>query len=328
MISYIGGKSRMAEWIDAFIPKDIETYVEPFSGMFWVFFKMDLEKYPNLKTVTYNDFNSLNANLFRCIKDYDRLYDECLKYPCQQVGIENTPKEYSEMFNIFQKEIFAKDFVTPTDANFDVAAKYLYVLTQVFSGSKPETAKYMDYRGKYRCKFLIIMDKMKKKEWREHFDKITFVENLDVCDVIQKYDSPTTYFYLDPPYYDTEHYYSKHEFGRSDHERLKNCLENVKGMFSLSYYVFDELNEWFPKDKYVWETKEFSKAAAASKGKVQTKGTELLIMNYGLENSGLADLHQSHATRLTEDYIDIILPLDEDLDDDGNYINDNDREIL
>ena len=29
--------------------QNIETYVETFGGMFWVFFKMDLSKYPNLK---------------------------------------------------------------------------------------------------------------------------------------------------------------------------------------------------------------------------------------------------------------------------------------
>jgi len=63
MISYIGGKARIGKWIVPFIPSDIETYVEPFSGMFWVFFNMNLEQYPNLKTVVYNDFNGLNTNL-------------------------------------------------------------------------------------------------------------------------------------------------------------------------------------------------------------------------------------------------------------------------
>ena len=65
MISYIGGKARIGKWIREYIPEDIETYVETFSGMFWVFFNMDLTKYPNLKTVVYNDFNPLNANLFK-----------------------------------------------------------------------------------------------------------------------------------------------------------------------------------------------------------------------------------------------------------------------
>jgi len=54
MISYIGGKARIGKWIKEYIPKDIETYVEGFSGMFWVFFNMDLKHYPNLKTVVYN----------------------------------------------------------------------------------------------------------------------------------------------------------------------------------------------------------------------------------------------------------------------------------
>jgi hypothetical protein len=40
------------------------------------------------------------------------------------------------------------------------------------------------------------------------------------------------------------------------------------------------LNEWFPKEEYKWEKKEFAKAAAAKKGKVQNMGEELLIMNY------------------------------------------------
>ena len=57
-------------------------------------------------------------------------------------------------------------------------------------------------------------------------------------------------------------------------------LKNIKGKFSLSYYDFQLLNEWFPKEEYKWEKKEFVKAAAAKKGKSQNMGEELLIMNY------------------------------------------------
>jgi DNA adenine methylase len=283
-ISYIGGKSRISKWITPFIPKDIETYVESHSGMFWVFFKMDLKKYPNLKTVVYNDYNRLNSNLFKCAKHYDRLWDELAKYPCQQLGVTDTPPEYAEIFNRCQKEVFDPNLVIGDEPDFDIAGKYVYVLTQIFSGSKPETAKYMDYKGKYRCKVLIFMDKLKNPEYRKHFDKITFVENMDFEDVIKKYDSETTYFYSDPPYYKTENYYSNHEFGREDHLRLANTLKNIRGKFSLSYYDFPELSEWFPKDEYVWESKEFAKAAAAKDGVKQNMGTELLIMNYSLNS--------------------------------------------
>jgi DNA adenine methylase len=279
-ISYIGGKARIGKWITPFIPTDIETYVEGFSGMFWVFFNMDLKKYPNLKTVVYNDFNGLNANLFKCAKQYDRLWDELSQYPCQQLGVENTPPEYGQMFQQYQQELFSGDLVIGDEPNFEIAAKYVYVLCQVFSGSKPETSKYTDYKGKYRCKVLIFMDKLKKPNFREHFDKITFVENLDFESVLAKYDSPTTYFYMDPPYWKTENYYSNHDFDRDDHERLANVLKSLEGKFSLSYYDFELLHQWFPQDEFRWERRSFAKAAAASKGKKQNMGEELLIMNY------------------------------------------------
>ena len=281
MISYIGGKARISKWIVPYIPRDIETYVEPFSGMFWVFFKMDLNHYPNLKTVVYNDFNGLNANLFSCCKDYDRMWYEMSKYPCQQLGVEDTPTTYEEMFNEYQKEVFHSGVTITDDNKFEVAAKYVYVLTQIFSGSKPETSSYMDYKGKYRCKVLIFMDKLKDKKYRSHFDKITFVENMDFQEVIEKYDSEKTYFYVDPPYWKTENYYSNHDFDRNDHERLADSLKSISGKFSLSYYDFPLLRVWFPKHEYVWEMKEFAKAAAAKSGVKQNMGEELLVMNYG-----------------------------------------------
>jgi DNA adenine methylase len=103
---------------------------------------------------------------------------------------------------------------------------------------------------------------------------------MDFQDVIKKYDSPSTYIYLDPPYWKTENYYSNHDFDRNDHERLANCLKNIEGKFSLSYYDFPLLSEWFPKEEYKWEMKQFAKAAAAKKGVSQNMGEELLIMNY------------------------------------------------
>ena len=286
MISYIGGKARISKWIVPYIPRDIETYVEPFSGMFWVFFKMDLHHYPNLKTVVYNDFNGLNSNLFSCCKEYDRMWDEMSKYPCQQLGVEDTPTTYEEMFNEYQKEVFHSGITITDDNKFEVAAKYVYVLTQIFSGSKPETSSYMDYKGKYRCKVLIFMDKLKDRKYRSHFDKITFVENMDFQEVIEKYDSEKTYFYVDPPYWKTENYYSNHDFDRNDHERLADSLKSISGKFSLSYYDFPILRVWFPKHEYVWEMKEFAKAASAKSGVKQNMGEELLVMNYG-ENQNI-----------------------------------------
>jgi DNA adenine methylase len=278
-LSYIGGKSRIGKWINEFYPKDMETYVETFGGMFWCFFNMDLKKFPNLKEVVYNDFNPLNYNLFRCIQNPSELLKAVNNIPCQQRGESVTPAIYKEQFNLFQQELFASGF-TINNVNYEVAAKYAYILTSIFSGSKPETSGFIDLKGNYKSKFLTFRDKLSKPDWVEHFNKITKVENMDFADVIKKYDSESTYIYLDPPYWKTENYYSNHDFDREDHERLANVLHQVKGKFSLSYYDFELLHTWFPETEYTWTMKEFAKAASAKKGVTQNMGQELLIMNY------------------------------------------------
>jgi DNA adenine methylase len=284
MLSYIGGKSKIGKWIEPFYPKDIETYVETFGGMFWCYFNMDLTKYPNLKQVVYNDFNPLNFNLFTCLKNPTELLYAINQIPCQTFGIENTPTIYKEQFNEFQKELFGSGF-TINYPDYNVAAKYAYILTSVFSGSKPETSSFIDLKGKYKSKFLTFRDKLSKPVWLEHFDKITHTRLGDFGNVILEFDSPTTYFYVDPPYWKTENYYSNHDFDRNDHERLANILTQINGKFSLSYYDFDLLSLWYPKETYIWETKLFAKAAAAKKGVSQNMGEELLIMNYKMNKS-------------------------------------------
>jgi DNA adenine methylase len=268
-LSYIGGKSRIGTWIRSYIPNDVETYVEPFSGMFWVFFRLELPNYPHLKNVVYNDFNPLNVNLFNCIKNYTEFYEVIKDYNSQN-------RELFEKFEIFNPE-FVVDLSKP---DYDTAAKYAYILSQVWSGTNPEKGKFIDLKGKYRSKFDSFKSKLVDKKWQKYFDKITICESMDFEEVIKKYDSPKTYFYCDPPYFKTENYYANHEFGITTHQRLADTLKSISGKFSLSYYYFENLDEWFPKDEYIWQSKEFSKAAMAKSGKSQTKGVELLIMNY------------------------------------------------
>lgn len=279
MLSYIGGKSKIGKWIKDYYPTDMETYVETFGGMFWCFFNMDLSKYPNLKRVVYNDFNPLNYNLFVCLQNPSILLSTINQIPCQEVGVHNTPSLYKEQFNLFQKELFGSGF-TINYPDYDVAAKYAYILTSIFSGSRPETSGFIDLKGNYKSKFLTFRDKLLKPNWIEHFSKITDYRLGDFGDVIKEFDSSTTYFYVDPPYWKTENYYSNHDFDVDDHKRLADQLTSINGKFSLSYYDFDLLSLWYPKEVYSWEMKEFAKAASASKGKTQNKGQELLIMNY------------------------------------------------
>lgn len=279
MLSYIGGKSKIGKWIVPYYLKDMETYVETFGGMFWCFFNMDLGQFPNLKRVVYNDFNPLNYNLFKCVQNPSELQRALDSIEVQQFGVSNTPVALKEKFKQFQREIFGTAlYINYPD--YEIAAKYVYVITQVFSGSKPETSSFIDLKGKYKSKYLAFRDKLSNPKWVNYFNKITDVENLDFQQVIEKYDSPSTYIYLDPPYWKTENYYSNHDFDRVDHERLAQVLRASQSKFSLSYYDFDLLHTWFPEDSFRWEKKQFAKAAAAKKGKKQNLAEELLILNY------------------------------------------------
>lgn len=277
-LSYIGGKSKIGTWIRSFVPKDTEVYVEPFSGMFWVFFKMDLPTFPNLKKVVYNDVNPLNVNFFNCLKDPMKLWNISA----------NTPIEDSELFVKFKSEVFDADLVIDVNVpNYDIAYKYAYILSQVWSGTDPKKGNliknggYVGKDGVYKSKFEIFRSKLPDPKWQKYFSKITNVENLDFQSVIEKYDSDKTFFYCDPPYFMTENYYINHDFGLETHQRLADSLKSIKGKFALSYYYFDKLDEWFPSSEYNWQSKEFAKTAMAVSGKAQTKGVELLIMNYG-----------------------------------------------
>ena len=276
MISYIGGKARMANWIMEYIPRDIETYVEVFGGAYWVYVKSDVYTIP--KTIVYNDFNRYMVNLFECCRNPQRFYDSMREIEAQN----------EELFYQFKKEVFEDNDVNDVVlGDMEFAMKYAYIVTQVFSGLNPEKGKFIDLKGKYSSKFDAFRNRLLKPSVQEKLRRISACENLDYSEVIEKYDSPSTYFYTDPPYWKTENYYSLHDFDRDDHEKLCNQLKNIEGRFGLSYYDFDLLGQWLPEDEYVWERKEFAKAASARKKVKQNRGEELLIMNYEIEGYNL-----------------------------------------
>ena len=78
---------------------------------------------------------------------------------------------------------------------------------------------------------------------QQRLDKV-IIENKDFADLIKTYDRPDALFYLDPPYYGTEKEYEV-VFSKQDHERLFNCLRNIKGKFVLSYNDCDYIRELY-----------------------------------------------------------------------------------
>ena len=75
------------------------------------------------------------------------------------------------------------------------------------------------------------LTKLKKlDEYQARLKKIK-IYNKSYETIIQKYDSPETFFYLDPPYEKSKGLYKNHII---DYHKMRTLLDNVKGKWLLS----------------------------------------------------------------------------------------------
>lgn len=238
LIPYLGEKSRFSDFIVPNIPRDILTYAEPFAGMYGIFFSLPLNEFIDVKFI-YNDINQLNSNLFKNLKD-KKFIDKI-----SNIKADN---------KLYKKAI--KGLINESDQS-KVAINWLIVLNcSVLSNG------YKSYKSNHTFEIF----KQKYKYYYKYLNKIDEILNLDYKEVIEKYDSKDSFFYVDPPYYGKEKYYINHNFVEKSHIELANTLNNIKGRFALSYYLFDGLKDLYPNCSF--------------KFKKTIMGTEYLIMNY------------------------------------------------
>ena len=240
LIPYLGEKSKFASFITPNIPKDISTYVEPFGGMFGVFFSLDFSKFRDVKFI-YNDINYLNFNLFYILKN-DIRFIEIVK------GIKVDKELYQKCLN----EIYLEN------DNMTKAINWLIILTC----SAPNQIGQYSWRGDMEFEVF----KLKWRAYEPHLNKVSEILNVDYKEVIEKYDSERTFFYLDPPYMGREKYYINHDFNENSHYELASILYKINGRFLLSYYHFDGIEELYQNCRFEY--------------KKTIMGTEYIIMNY------------------------------------------------
>ena len=96
------------------------------------------------------------------------------------------------------------------------------------------------------------------------------ITNKDYKFILKKYDSPTTFFFLDPPYEDTKRdfYYNV----SIDYEEFRDLLKNLKGFFLLTINDSPYIRMVF-KDFY-------QKKITVHSGTNKTTRKELIITNY------------------------------------------------
>ena len=116
------------------------------------------------------------------------------------------------------------------------------------------------------------------------------LEKEDFGVIFNRYDSPTTVFYLDPPYFFTEDYYPGGIFLRSDHQRLAAILLNAEGLWLLSYNLCPEVLELYQQPGiFIEQVDRINNMAQRYEGGAVYQ--EVLISNYDTRKSAQAQLH-------------------------------------
>jgi DNA adenine methylase len=131
----------------------------------------------------------------------------------------------------------------PSDTMTDVqrAARFLYLQSLCFGG---KTNGVFAVSKERPARFDHIKMFNRIEQMAERLSSVT-IENLPYHDFIERYDTPDTLFYLDPPYWDCEDYYGKGIFGKSDFEKLADLLGKIKGKFLLSINDTPQIREIF-----------------------------------------------------------------------------------
>lgn len=263
ILSYYGGKQRMASKIVAMMPAHM-MYVEPFFGGGAVFFKKGLPEVTNgdYYHEVINDKSELLINFYEVFQsNFSELYHRILYTPHSEAVYKRSgdmlkdPDKYSDL---------------------DLAWAYYVNLSQSFANklgagwertSKPPARN----RG---CTW-----HNQKRRLLATFERLQYVtiSCTDALKVIEQRDSENAFFYLDPPYPGTEcgHYDG---YTLKDLQNLVDLLTTIKGRFILSNY--DQPDLQVPGD---WNI--FNFAACNSVGK--RKSTEVVWCNYDPEKAEL-----------------------------------------
>ncbi len=241
-MGWIGGKRVLKNEIISRFPKDFERYIEVFGGAGWVLFGKQPSKFE-----VFNDADKYLINLYKQIK-----------YNCDELQSEIDWIHSRELFNDYKLSL-------STDNLTDVqrAARYYYIIKHSFGSNKDSFATSVKNN-----RVNILNDISKRLQ-------TVIVENQDFERIIKTYDRENALFYCDPPYLNTEKYYS-YSFSYEDHKRLYKALYKIKGKFILSYNDCELIRNMY-KDYNIIDLSRQNQLMAGSN---KREFKEILITNY------------------------------------------------
>jgi DNA adenine methylase len=259
-MSWVGGKKALREVIVGMFPVYYERYIEVFGGGGWVLF----HKPPGNDYEVYNDFNGLLSNLYRCVRDSPAELIEQLRFAL------NSREDFELIRNTLARDGPA------TDA--ERAARFYQIIRYSYASA---LRSFACHPHDIWSDFPLI------EQAHRRIGKVV-IENQDFERLIGHYDRPASFFYADPPYYETEGYYSnvgEDGFTTNDHVRLRDALMRIEGKFLLSYNDCGFVRELYDAPNIsVAEVSRLNSIKQRYDGGSQFE--ELLIANYDTTERG------------------------------------------
>lgn len=220
---YLGGKralvKRLVAMIDA-IPH--ELYAEPFVGMGGVFFRR--RRRPGKEVI--NDISMDVVNLFRLLqRHYQQLLDVLKWQVCSRA-------EFDRLVGLDPGRL----------TDLERAARFLYLQRTAFGGKISGRNFGVTRTSPARFDLTKLVPML--EDVHERLCGVD-IECLPYADLIARYDTPETLFYLDPPYHGCEDNYGKAVFSEADFGRLSALLEGIEGRFVMSLNDTDLVRDLF-----------------------------------------------------------------------------------
>ena len=243
----IGNKYYDRHHIIPYIPNH-KCYVELFVGSGSIFF--------NKKKAESNILNDLDKSIIEYFRMLKVVSNDWTKYP--------------ELDTLLKKKKYWNEI--PLTVEYKLVheiIKFGYGF-----GSKPVIKESAIYRER---KPLIKLKKYLLK-WQDNLQDV-ILEEEDYADIIKKYDSIDTFFFLDPPYENTDKSFKYAQDKDFSFTRLLDEVKKINGKFLMTINDSPFIENLF-KDFNIMKIMAINKFRNGRKGKDRK---ELLISNYELQ---------------------------------------------
>ncbi|MBD2344984.1 DNA adenine methylase [Anabaena subtropica] len=207
-LKWAGGKGRLISQYLPYLPKNYQTYYEPFLGGGALFFYLQ----PTKSILT--DINSELITTYRCVRDRVEELISLLK--------EHKSKHDRDYYYSVRGKF--------VDNELEQAARFIYLNKTCYNGlyRVNSQGKFNVPLGKYNNPNICQEDLLRATSAVLSTSEI---KQTDFIDVLNCATSSDDFVFLDPPYYpisNTSYFtgYSKNSFGDKDQERLRDtCAE-------------------------------------------------------------------------------------------------------